>query len=117
MRKIKREKNFLNYFGLLASLLLLGLGVRVLAEEPVNTLEKSGFLGYEHSGVAIRGADTVAYFTEKKYVAGSDAYTTEWNGATVGPFPLKLHPTTKTDIGAGILLASRSEREFMAIQS
>ncbi len=53
-----------------------------LAAEPVNTLEKSGFIGFKPSGVAIRGADPVGYFTEGKYLPGSDAYTAEWNGAT-----------------------------------
>lgn len=52
------------------------------AAEPINTLEKSGLFSYKPSGVAIRGTDTVAYFTEGKPVKGSDAFTTEWNGAT-----------------------------------
>ena len=52
------------------------------AAEPVNTLEKSGFFSYKPSGVAIRGTDTVAYFTQGKPVAGSDQFTTEWQGAT-----------------------------------
>jgi YHS domain-containing protein len=34
------------------------------------------------SDLAIRGADPVAYFTEGKAMAGSEAYTYEWNGAT-----------------------------------
>jgi len=50
--------------------------------EPINTLEKSGLFSYKPSGVAIRGADTVAYFTEGKPVQGSDEFTTRWNGAT-----------------------------------
>lgn len=52
------------------------------AAEPINTLEKSGLFSYKPSGIAIRGTDTVAYFTEGKAVAGSDAFTTEWQGAT-----------------------------------
>jgi YHS domain-containing protein len=52
------------------------------AAEPINTLEKSGLFSYKPSGVAIRGTDTVAYFTKGKAVAGSDAFTTEWQGAT-----------------------------------
>jgi YHS domain-containing protein len=51
------------------------------AAEPINTLEKSGLFSYKPSGIAIRGTDTVAYFTEGKAVAGSDAFTTEWRGA------------------------------------
>ena len=32
-------------------------------------------------GVAIRGYDPVAYFTDGKPVQGSDAYVSDWNGA------------------------------------
>ena len=53
-----------------------------LAAEPINTLEKSGFFGYDPSGVAIRGYDTVAYFTEGRPVEGSEELTSEWRGAT-----------------------------------
>ena len=34
------------------------------------------------SGLAIRGADPVAYFTESKAVKGTDEFEYEWNGAT-----------------------------------
>ncbi|VEP15612.1 exported hypothetical protein [Hyella patelloides LEGE 07179] len=34
------------------------------------------------SGLAIRGTDPVAYFTEGKAVAGNSQYEHEWNGAT-----------------------------------
>ena len=37
---------------------------------------------FAENGVAIRGADPVAYFTEGEYVAGSANYTHEWAGAT-----------------------------------
>ena len=37
---------------------------------------------FTKGGVAIRGTDPVAYFTESRPVAGKDAFTTEWNGAT-----------------------------------
>ncbi len=33
-------------------------------------------------GLAIRGADPVAYFTEGAYRAGSPSFTTKWKGAT-----------------------------------
>lgn len=33
-------------------------------------------------GVAIRGTDPVAYFTEGRPVEGSSKFTTKWNGAT-----------------------------------
>ena len=37
---------------------------------------------YIEDGVAISGADPVAYFTEEAYVPGSADYTYDWNGAT-----------------------------------
>jgi len=54
---------------------------QVYAAEPVNTLEKALF-GYKPNGIAIRGYDTVAYFTQGKPVKGSSEYSTEWMGAT-----------------------------------
>lgn len=66
------------FFGLLFSL----FSWVSFAAESINTLEKSGFIGFKPSGVAIRGADTVAYFTDGKYVPGSDDYTASWSGAT-----------------------------------
>lgn len=56
--------------------------VSAIAAEPINTLEKSGLFGYKPSGVAIRGFDTVAYFTDDMPVEGSENFTTEWQGAT-----------------------------------
>ena len=67
---------------LLTALTLIVTGQWALASEPINTLEKSGFFGHKPSGIAIRGADTVAYFTEGKFVEGTDQFTTEWRGAT-----------------------------------
>lgn len=52
-----------------------------VAAEPINTLDRSGFLGYKPSGIAIRGFDTVAYFTEGKAVEGKTSISTEWKGA------------------------------------
>jgi len=52
------------------------------AEGKINTLEKKGLFGYKESGIAIRGFDTVAYFTLGKPTKGTDAFTTEWNDAT-----------------------------------
>ncbi len=37
---------------------------------------------FAESGIAIRGADPVAYFTQKTYVAGSSKYTYDWGGST-----------------------------------
>ena len=67
---------------LILSFFLLFVSLPLLADQPINTLEKGGIFSYEHSGVAIRGADTVAYFTQKKYVPGLDKFSTQWQGAT-----------------------------------
>lgn len=37
---------------------------------------------FAEDGIAIRGADPVAYFTDDAYVAGSSEFTHDWNGAT-----------------------------------
>ena len=66
---------------LIALFLMLGLMSTAWAAEEINTLERSGLWGYEPSGVAIRGFDTVAYFTMSKAVKGSEKYVTEWKGA------------------------------------
>jgi len=66
----------------IALLSSLAVSTSALAAEPINTLEKSGLFGYEASGVAIRGYDTVAYFTEGKPLDGSDDFSTGWEGAT-----------------------------------
>lgn len=53
------------------------------AAPAVNTLEKSGLFGkYKDSGIAIRGFDTVAYFTKGEPVMGSSEFTVQWNDAT-----------------------------------
>lgn len=64
---------------LLACLLCVGTAI---AAEPVNTLEKKGLFGFKPSGVAIRGYDTVAYFTESKPVEGNSNFETQWMDAT-----------------------------------
>lgn len=65
-----------------ALLVLVGLAGQAVAAEPINTLERSGLFGYKPSGIAIRGYDTVAYFTQDKAVKGDPDITAEWNGAT-----------------------------------
>lgn len=65
-----------------ASFVLLSTLTAVHAAEPVNTLERSGLWGYKPSGVAIRGYDTVAYFTGGAPAEGSDRFTTQYQGAT-----------------------------------
>ncbi len=52
------------------------------AAEPINTLDRSGLWGYKASGVAIRGYDPVAYFTDGRPRKGSDKFTTEYESAT-----------------------------------
>ncbi|MEM7065451.1 MAG: YHS domain-containing (seleno)protein [Cyanobacteria bacterium P01_B01_bin.77] len=37
---------------------------------------------FAEDGIAIRGADPVAYFTEGEYTPGSDEFTHDWEGAT-----------------------------------
>ena len=67
---------------LIALILIFGLLSTTWAAEEINTLEKSGLWGYKPSGIAIRGFDTVAYFTMSKAVKGSEKYTTQWKDAT-----------------------------------
>jgi len=64
----------------LSVLALLGAGI-AHAAEPVNTLEK-GLFGFKASGVAIRGYDTVAYWTENRPVEGDENITSDYTGAT-----------------------------------
>lgn len=61
-------------------LLVTGIGL-AQAAEPINTLEKALF-GHKPNGIAIRGYDTVAYFTQGRPVMGSSDHSTEWMGAT-----------------------------------
>lgn len=63
-------------------LLTLFMATNAVAAERINTLEKKGLFGYKHNGIAIRGYDTVAYFTQGKPVKGKDQFSTEWEGAT-----------------------------------
>lgn len=65
-----------------AVLLLLATIVQASAAERINTLEKQGLFSYEPSGVAIRGYDTVAYFTQGKPVEGKVEFSTDWQGAS-----------------------------------
>lgn len=37
---------------------------------------------FEEDGIAIRGADPVAYFTDAAHVSGSDEFTHNWQGVT-----------------------------------
>ncbi|MEM9853743.1 MAG: YHS domain-containing (seleno)protein [Pseudomonadota bacterium] len=51
----------------------LGFAQSALASEPAV---------FSEGGIAIRGTDPVAYFTEGAPVAGSSEFTADWNGAT-----------------------------------
>ena len=58
---------------------VLLMGVALLpafAGSPADPVNKNG------SGVAIKGYDAVAYFTDRKPVKGSPAFTHQWMGAT-----------------------------------
>ncbi len=61
--------------------LLFSVGV-AQAAEPINTLERKGLFGYKPSGIAIRGYDPVAYFTQGGPAEGSEQFSYEWSGAT-----------------------------------
>jgi YHS domain-containing protein len=60
---------FLNILAVVGVVLMTGT---LRAEKPVNTT---------FTGVAIKGYDPVAYFTESKPVKGRAEFTHEWNGA------------------------------------
>ncbi|MFT6254673.1 MAG: YHS domain-containing protein [Granulosicoccus sp.] len=78
-----RSRFFIRCFVIISTFsILLFSAFNAHAAEKINTLEKAGFFGYEPSGIAIRGTDTVAYFTQGKPVKGTDKFTTEWQGAT-----------------------------------
>lgn len=67
---------------LLTTFALLTMSHAALAAPPINTLEREGLFGYEHNGIAIRGYDTVAYFTQNRPVEGRDEFSTQWTDAT-----------------------------------
>lgn len=58
---------------LIAAGLVMACSATTMAKPRINADDK---------GVAIKGYDTVAYFTMQKPVKGSDEYSLEWNGAT-----------------------------------
>ncbi len=61
--------------------LLIGVASAAMAADPINTLERSGLAGYKPSGIAIRGFDKVAYFTEGDAVEGKASIAAKWKGA------------------------------------
>jgi len=66
---------------LMATLALVFASQTVFAAPAVNTLEKKLF-SFKPNGIAIRGYDTVAYFTQSQPVEGKDEFTTQWQDAT-----------------------------------
>lgn len=62
---------------------LFFMSVTLWAVEPINTFGPGGsfFSDPDRTGVAIKGTDTVAYFTQNKAVPGKDEFTTNWKGA------------------------------------
>ena len=60
--------------------LVLTLGM--VAALPVLAASKSDPINKDGSGVAIKGYDPVAYFTQSKPVKGSSAFTYQWMNAT-----------------------------------
>ena len=63
-------------------MVLLLAAMSAFGAERINTLDRTGLFGYKPSGVAIRGYDTVAYFTDGRPTKGLDAFAAEWEGAT-----------------------------------
>ena len=62
-----------------SALLFFSLQGIIYAAPPINTL--SGGLFDRQTGIAIRGYDPVAYFTDNKPVKGKEELASEWNGA------------------------------------
>ena len=60
---------------MLAVILIFTFNSLVYAENAVKALDKDSF------GVAIKGYDSVAYFTEGKAVKGNEKYSFSWNEA------------------------------------
>lgn len=67
-------RNSLKLF-ILAIVLIFVFDSLIYAESAVQALDKDSF------GVAIKGYDSVAYFTEGKAVKGSENYSLTWNEA------------------------------------
>ena len=63
--------------------LLTVLAVSLAVALPIGSIAFADQISnYVKDGVAIGGADPVAYFTENKSEIGSPDFTTEWNGVT-----------------------------------
>ncbi len=64
-------------------LMSFSLAGAAMAAQAINTFGPGGsfFSSPKQTGIAIRGYDTVAYFTDSKPVKGSEKFSTEWMGA------------------------------------
>lgn len=58
---------------------MLAVGLALALSVPAHALDP---VFHDAKGVAIRGADPVAYFTDGAYEAGSPDHTAQWMGAT-----------------------------------
>jgi YHS domain-containing protein len=58
---------------------ILAILVFMIASISINKAQQTKF--YNSDGIAIKGYDVVAYFTQHKAIVGSDAFTTEWSGS------------------------------------
>lgn len=58
---------------------VLSMGLVIISAMAVMALEKESAHVY---GVAIKGYDAVAYFTENRAVKGNSNYSYDWNDAT-----------------------------------
>jgi YHS domain-containing protein len=65
----------------LLALCTAAIALPALSAQPAYNTLKGDTPAEGRSDVAIRGYDTVAYFTMAKPVPGSDAFVTEWSGA------------------------------------
>lgn len=73
------SKHTLTRRGLLAAALAAPAAAFLARPQPVMAMEPEV---YSDGGVAIRGADPVAYFTEGAPVIGSEEHSLMWNGTT-----------------------------------
>ena len=77
MSSLSRRAMIIGGGALLATAAAAYVGARVFLPAQVNT----GTV-FSENGVAIRGTDPVAYFTENAPVAGSAEHAVEWSGTT-----------------------------------
>ena len=75
------------------ALVIIGAGTTLVSQNQANTQDNNPILisqsdvnddrvFYEQRGVAIKGTDTVAYFTEGKAVKGKRNYSYQWGNTT-----------------------------------